>query len=104
MVRIVAGPFTMGRDDGPADERPAHTVHLATFEIDVLPVTTAQFAEFLNQVGSTSRRGQNLFDVDDPDARIHRVDGRFQPDPGYERHPVVEASWFGARLLRPARC
>ncbi|MBI4506821.1 MAG: SUMF1/EgtB/PvdO family nonheme iron enzyme [Chloroflexi bacterium] len=96
-VHIAAGAFTMGRDDGPADERPAHSVQLAALKIDVLPVTTTEFAAFLNVVGPANRRGQNLFDVEDPDARIHRVDGRFRPDPGFDRHPVVEASWFGAR-------
>jgi formylglycine-generating enzyme required for sulfatase activity len=97
MVRVEAGPFVMGTDDGPADERPAHAVELAAFEIDRLPVTTAQFAEFLSEVGPRNGAGQNLFDVDDPDARIHRVGGRFAPDAGFEHHPVVEASWFGAR-------
>jgi formylglycine-generating enzyme required for sulfatase activity len=37
------------------------------------------------------------FDRDDPDARIHRRDGRFAADPGFEAHPAVEVSWFGAR-------
>ncbi len=97
MLRVEGGPFVMGSDDGPADERPAHTVDLPAFDIDRLPVTTSQFAEFLNQVGPTNARGQNLFDVDDPDARIHRVGDRFVPDPGFEAHPVVEPTWFGAR-------
>ena len=97
MVRVEAGSFVMGTDDGPSDERPAHVVDLPAFEIDRLPVTTAQFAEFLSAVGATNGRGQNLFDVSDADARIHSVGDRFVPDPGYEAHPVVEPSWFGAR-------
>lgn len=51
MVRVPAGPFLMGSDSGPADERPAHRVDLPSFEIDRLPVTNAQFARFLNAVG-----------------------------------------------------
>ncbi len=43
MVRIPAGTFVMGRDDGPADERPGHRVALGAFEIDRLPVTNAGF-------------------------------------------------------------
>jgi iron(II)-dependent oxidoreductase len=35
--------------------------------------------------------------VDDPDARVHRRGDRWVADPGYEDHPVVEASWPGAR-------
>jgi len=72
MARIPAGTFTMGRDDGPADERPAHRVTLPAFELDRLPVTNAEFARFLAAVGPTNARGENLFDVDDPDARVHR--------------------------------
>jgi iron(II)-dependent oxidoreductase len=97
MLQIPAGEFTMGSDTGPADERPAHRVILSTFSLDHLPVTNAQFAEFLNAVGPANARGENLFDVDDPDARIHRRAGRWSADPGFEHNPVIEASWAGAR-------
>lgn len=97
MVTVPAGTFTMGRDDGPADERPAHLLELARFEIDRLPVTNAQFAEFLNAVGLTNERGERLFDHDDPDARIRRRADKWSPDQGYENHPVVEMPWAGAR-------
>lgn len=97
MVGIPAGTFTMGRDDGPDDERPAHRVTMRAFEIDRLPVTNAQFARFLNAIGAKNARGENLFDVEDEDARVHRKDGRWVADPGYEEHPVVEVSWTGAR-------
>ena len=29
--------------------------------------------------------------------RIHQQDGLWQPDKGYENHPVVETSWYGAQ-------
>ena len=97
MVEIPAGTFTMGRDDGPDDERPAHRVTLPGYRIDRLPVTNAEFAVFLDAVGPFNTRGERLFDVDDPDARIHRSGARWSADAGYERHPVVEVSWAGAR-------
>ncbi len=97
MVAIPAGAFTMGRDDGPEDERPAHVVTLAAYRIDRYPVTNAGYAEFLNAVGPVNRRGERLYDIDDPDARIHQAGGRWRADPGYETHPVVEVSWAGAR-------
>jgi len=96
-VAIPAGPFTMGRDDGPEDERPAHRVELAAYAIDRLPVTNADYAAFLNAAGTATARGERLYDTDDPDARIHRRDGRWSADPGYERHPVIEVPWVGAR-------
>jgi len=97
MINIPAGLFTMGSDDGPADERPAHRVELAAFLIDRLPVTNAQFAAFLNATGPVSSSGERLYDVDDADARVHQRSGKWVADKGYEDHPVVEVSWTGAR-------
>jgi formylglycine-generating enzyme required for sulfatase activity len=96
MVRVPAGPFTMGSDDGAADERPAHTVAVDAFEIDRLPVSNTAFSRFLQQHGALAPGGARYFDWDDPDARIHRHEGSWRADPGYGDHPVVEASWLGA--------
>jgi formylglycine-generating enzyme required for sulfatase activity len=97
MVIIPAGAFTMGGDTGPQDERPAHRVTLREFAIDRFPVTNAQFAEFLNALGSINKGGERMFDVDDPDARIERREGTWRAVTGYENHPVVEVPWAGAR-------
>ncbi len=96
MLRIAAGPFLMGSNDGPADERPQHEVTLAEFFIDRLPVTNAQFAKFIEAKGFQGAAGQRWFDIDDNDARIHRQGGKWRAHAGHEDHPVVEASWFGA--------
>ena len=96
MLRIPAGPFLMGSDDGPADERPQHRISLPEFSIDRLPVTNAQFARFLESKGVGAVTGDRWYDIDDNDARIHRRDGKWQADSGFENHPVVEVSWFGA--------
>lgn len=97
MVTIPGGPFTMGSDAGPQDERPARQVTLPAFAIDRFPVTNVQFAELLNAVGHTNAKGERLFDHDDPDARIHQAGGKWIADKGFESHPVVEVSWVGAR-------
>jgi iron(II)-dependent oxidoreductase len=96
MIDIPGGSFLMGSDIGPDDERPAHTVTLHSFAIDRVPVTNAQFAEFLENSGPTGPLGEKLYDQDDPDARIHRHGNRWRADPSAEEHPVVEASWAGA--------
>ncbi len=96
MIRIDAGPFTMGSNDGRDDERPAHTVTLAAFEIDRFQVTNAEFANFLQRHGTTDAQGRRYFDWDDGDTRIHRVDGVWRADTGFDDHPVVEVSWIGA--------
>src|SRR5262245_64427081 len=92
MVQVPGGAFTMGRNDGPADERSSHEVTLASYSIDRLPVTNAGFAEFLNVAGTHNAGGERLFDFDDPDARIHRAGKTWVADKGYEDHPVVEVS------------
>ena len=97
MIDIPQGPFIMGRNDGPADESPAHTLTLRQYAIDRLPVTNAQYAVFLENSGVTGPGGDRLYDHDDPDARIHRINNRWTADPGSEQHPVIEASWAGAR-------
>lgn len=100
MVHIPAGAFTMGSDSGPDDERPAHQVTLPGFDIDLFPVTNAEFARFLNAWGLRTPRDDRRFDDDDQDARIHATGAPgqlWQPDAGFERHPVVEVTWVGAR-------
>jgi formylglycine-generating enzyme required for sulfatase activity len=98
MVRLAGGNFTMGSERGLADERPAHPMAVKPCWIDRRPVTNAEFAAFLQKLGSTTNAsGQHLFDWDDGDAQIHRVNGRWRADPGFEQHPVVEATWYGAR-------
>jgi len=96
MIRIPAGPFLMGSNDGPEDERPQHRVEVGEFFIDRTKVTNAQFALFLNAIGPAGQRGEKYFDIDDNDARVHRRDGKWTSDAGVENNPVVEASWYGA--------
>jgi iron(II)-dependent oxidoreductase len=95
-VRIPAGTFVMGRDDGASEEGPAHRVTLRAFRIQSRKVTNREFAAFLDIAGLAGPDGRR-YDDDDGDARIHRRDGRWRADPGYEEHPAVEVSWFGAR-------
>jgi formylglycine-generating enzyme required for sulfatase activity len=98
MVRLPGGTFGMGNEHGLADERPAHQVTLKPFWLDRRPVTNAEFAAFLDKLGRTSNaRGQHLFDWDDTDARIHRQQARWRANAGFEQHPAIEMSWYGAR-------
>jgi iron(II)-dependent oxidoreductase len=94
---VPAGAFWMGRDDGPPEEAPLHRVFVRDFWIDRHKVTNAEFAGFLNVAGLRAPGGERRFDDDDLDARIHRRGGRWVADAGFERHPAVEVSWFGAR-------
>ena len=96
MVEIPGGSFSMGRDDGPAHERPAHQVFLPTFYIDRNLVTVVEFTTFVQAKGPTGPQGEMYLDVHDPDNHMHQQDGVWSPDRGFELHPVGEVSWFGA--------
>lgn len=123
MVLIEGGGYPIGADDRAKSARPAHRVALDPFLIDVTEVTNAQFAAFLNSLdvetmrdvaagelepedvkGADAHRvsggsGGNdgaYIEMDDTDARIGIVDGRFRPEPGFADHPVAESTWRGA--------
>ena len=97
IMLIQAGAFWMGRDDGPPDEAPRHRVYVRDFWIERHKVTNAEFALFLNATGLMPPGSDRRYDEDDADARIHRSQGLWIADPGFERHPVAEVPWFGAR-------
>ena len=53
MVEIPGGTFQMGRDDGPLNEVPAHSVPVPSFFMDKTEVTNAEYEQF---VQGTNRR------------------------------------------------
>ncbi len=48
---IPGGWFTMGSDEGQADERPVHRVWVTPFEMAICPITRADYAPFLAATG-----------------------------------------------------
>jgi formylglycine-generating enzyme required for sulfatase activity len=48
MVFVPAGEFTMGRNDGASNEKPAHVVRLIDFYIDKYEVTNSMYRECVN--------------------------------------------------------
>ena len=97
MMLISGGNFIMGSNSGPDDEKPQHTIFLKPFFLDILPVSNADFATFLNHQGLKNQQGDVLYDHQDSDARIHQRNLLWQSDLTYELHPVNEVSWVGAR-------
>ena len=97
---VPAGSFFMGSPDGEPDERPVHEVYLNAFSIDRYPVTNAEYAEFLNHFGNQKEGGEKWLDMVGPFSswlcKIKEEKGKFVPKKGYENHPVVKVSWFGA--------
>lgn len=86
MVTIPAGEFLMGADDREDDERPAHTVFVEEFAIDVHEVTNEEFAFFVEQTGYVTEAEQA---GESETWRTYFTEGR-------ERHPVVKVTWADA--------
>ncbi len=84
MVEIPAGDFIMGNDEGDDDEKPAHTVTLEAFEIDIFEVTNADFARFVEETGYQTEA-----------EKAGEAGWRAYAE-GKDNHPVVKVTWNDA--------
>ena len=123
MVLVAAGPFVMGSDPGEGydDERPERRPSISAFWIGTFEVSNARCAEALrwalqqgeievvpgSPYGSVHRPGGEALYLDMDAATLPKVippnecritfdNGSFGVEPGWEDHPVVGVSWFGA--------
>ena len=116
---IPAGEFTMGstrRDlesareldrDGEAfalshesyalaHEMPQFELFLPAYYLSVFTVTNEQFARFLNEL-QPPRATLELWVYSTPHIIKPEVEGQtYRVEPGFERHPAVHVTWFGA--------
>ena len=76
LIEIPGGTFQMGRNDGPPQEQPEHTVTVHKFLMDRTEVTNAEYAEFVRDMNYAPPS--------------HWIRGR--PLAGQERWPVVNVS------------
>jgi sulfatase modifying factor 1 len=74
---------------------PLHSVTLSQYFMYKCEVSNAQFAKFLNEVGGVldERRRPMVFE-DAWGVQMH--EGRYNPAPGFENHPVIQVTYFGA--------
>jgi serine/threonine-protein kinase len=103
MVYVPAGTFEMGSNQQELciSAGPAHEISLDAFWIDQTEVTNTMFANFLNEQGNQTENGISWLE---PGAGhrgviygyLEESDGLFEPQSGYEHHPVIEVSWYGA--------
>jgi formylglycine-generating enzyme required for sulfatase activity len=104
MVYVPAGTYWMGSDDSDPDarpgEKPQHEVSLDAFWIDRTEVTNAQYARFLNALGGHQGEceGQDCIEIQSRTSQSHiRLQGgQYVVEGGYEEHPMIEVSWYGA--------
>ncbi|MBU0653877.1 MAG: SUMF1/EgtB/PvdO family nonheme iron enzyme [Gammaproteobacteria bacterium] len=103
MVKIVGGTFQMGCVEDKNcqdDEKPVHSVTVADFEMGVYEVTNAQYVAFLNAVGQRGTKEQPWFETkaEDDTSRIVEEGGKYNVEAGYEEHPAINISWYGAKV------
>ncbi|HPZ07916.1 MAG TPA: SUMF1/EgtB/PvdO family nonheme iron enzyme, partial [Candidatus Eremiobacteraeota bacterium] len=101
MVTIPEGYFLMGANDKDIDadtrEKPSHRVYLSSYKIDIYEVTNARYCEFLNEKGMERDENDNLLISLDEFCKIENASGHYRVKAGYENHPVVCVSWYGAQ-------
>ncbi len=95
MVEIQKGDYFRGTPTGCRDEMPRHAVSIDAFAIDIHPVTNEQFMRFLEYIGG-EKDGQNHDIIRLRESRIKKSAGRISIEPGYNKHPVVGVTWYGA--------
>lgn len=95
MVVVQGGTFLRGSNEGARDEMPRHAVHLSSFAIDIHPVTNEQFVRFLMVMGGEKDANNNDM-IRLRDSRIRKNGGKYVIESGYNKHPVVGVSWYGA--------
>ncbi len=99
LLKIPAGEFLMGTENGDPDEKPIHTVNLDTFWIGKYEVTAQQFAMFLNALGHDRTKQLIYLDTRNPVALIQRIGGEYTPLPGFEEFPAAGVTWYGAKVF-----
>jgi formylglycine-generating enzyme len=126
MVRLPAGGFTMGANDGGPEEQPLHDIKISEVWMDRTEVTNERFAKFVFETGhiTTAEKARNdmrpgswVFKTPaSPDqpwkvwvegANWRNPEGEGSTIKGREQHPVVHVSyddavafakWSGKRL------
>ncbi len=104
MVLVPAGTFLYGsRDDDKfagSNEKPQRVIELESFYVDKFPVTNEQFCKFLNDKTPNKNTLDKWIDLKGSllgeKCRIQKEGNKYIVQKGYERHPVINVTWFGA--------
>jgi formylglycine-generating enzyme required for sulfatase activity len=99
MIKVTGGTFEMGSNEYDS-EKPVHKVTIPDFYLGKYPVTNRAYAVFLNhygsdQVTSGEYAGQKMIYSHRWGVQVQ--DGRWAPAKGFEDHPVVVVTWYGAQ-------
>ena len=100
LILVEGGSFMMGSNDGQDDEKPIHKVTLTDYYIGETEVTNAQYAAFLNERKPSKTELDKWINLngsyETEKCRISQKENRYVVEKGYENHPVIYVSWYGA--------
>ena len=98
MVFVPGGELMMGSDSMEFDSAPAHLVRIDDFWMDKYPVTNIKFTQYLNLANDTFNDIDAIINMSpNSDSKIRQVDSIYIVIDGFENHPVVDVSWYGAQ-------
>lgn len=118
-MKVPAGTFDMGDNEGSEDEIPAHKVNITNFDMSATKISNKQYCDYLNSAINsgiinatinfvTGTKGEfagfefiKLFGEFDPNNKCWIIysDGVFYVEPGKGKWPVVYVSWYGAKAF-----
>jgi serine/threonine protein kinase len=76
----------------------SYSVYLDNFYIDEYEITNEQYVKFLNSVRThESNEGYKYVSLDSKFCPIEYSRGKYRVKLGYDKYPVIEVSWYGAR-------
>ena len=99
VIKVKGGDFMMGSDKY-NHTKPVHKVTLTDYYIGETEVTNAQYATFLNDKKPSKTELDKWINLNGSFAtekcRISKQGDNYVVEKGYENHPVIYVSWFGA--------
>jgi formylglycine-generating enzyme required for sulfatase activity len=104
---IPKGTFIMGSPSDEPNRMSNETQHQVTltqnFYMSIYEITNAQYAAFLNDnyIGENGEWESGLYPSErlimaSGDRGVHWDDNKWVPASGYDNHPVINVTWFGA--------
>ena len=110
MIYVQGGTFPMGSPVSDLEsydyERPQHYVTLSDFYLSETEITNEQYCRFLNENGINSSGQGNVVDYgfqtlvyNNASFGVVYSDGQWRPQAGFDKHPVVWVSWYGAKAF-----
>ena len=98
-VFVKGGLYKMGNPNGDKDEHP-HLVVVNDFYMDKYEITNEEYAHFLNETGRHDPAWIGLeTNYANERCRIYLSSGQYQIEEGFEKHPVLGVSWYGAKAF-----